>query len=97
MRVSGFAPTCDPHPARLFVAAFGRSLRAALSQRERDSPPNCLRLLKTGRYDGPSRIKVSAQADGTFSVTNSRSGIYQELQRSLIVVRNSNLLSWVPG
>ena len=36
VRVSGFEPHCDPHPARLFVAAFGRSLRAALSQGERD-------------------------------------------------------------
>ena len=38
VRVSGFEPDCDPHPAPLFVAAFGRSLRFTLSQGERVKP-----------------------------------------------------------
>ena len=38
VRVAGFEPTCDPHPALLFVAASGRSPRADLSQRERCAP-----------------------------------------------------------
>lgn len=39
VRANTFDKTCDPHPARLFVVAFGGSHRATLSQRAQGEGP----------------------------------------------------------